>query len=36
MTTYLVMYGGIALIVSIVVFLDMLGRRQERRRDHKP
>lgn len=35
MTTFIVMYGSIALIVGIVAILDLLGRRQERRRGHK-
>lgn len=35
MTTYLVMYGSIALVVSIIVILDLLGDRRERRRGQK-
>jgi hypothetical protein len=36
MTTYFVVYGTISLAVGIVAILDLLERRQERRRDHKP
>lgn len=34
MTTALVMLGGIALIAGIVVLLDWLGRRKDRRSQH--
>jgi hypothetical protein len=31
MMTFFVLYGTVALFASIVVFLDYLGRRQQRR-----
>jgi hypothetical protein len=36
MTTYFVVYGTISLVVGIIAILDLLERRQERRRGHKP
>ena len=35
MTTFFVVYGGIAVIIWIVVLLDWLGRRKDRSR-HRP
>jgi hypothetical protein len=31
MMTFIVLYGGIALFASVIVFLDYLGRRQQRK-----
>jgi hypothetical protein len=36
MTTALVMLGGITLIAGIVVLLDWLARRRDRRTGHRP
>jgi hypothetical protein len=36
MTTALVMLGGITLIAGIVVLLDWLARRKDRRSGHRP
>jgi hypothetical protein len=31
MMTFIVLYGGIALFASVIVLLDYLGRRQQRK-----
>ena len=36
MTTALVMLGGITLVVGIVVLLDWLARRKDRKSQHRP
>ena len=36
MTTAFAMLGGIALIGGIIVFLDWLARRKDRRSEHRP
>jgi hypothetical protein len=36
MTTSLVMLGGIAVIAGIIVLLDWLARRKDRRSEHRP
>jgi hypothetical protein len=36
MTTALVMLGGITFIAGIIVLLDWLGRRKDRRSGHRP
>jgi hypothetical protein len=36
MTTSLVMLGGIAVIAGIVVLLDWLARRKDRKSEHRP
>ena len=35
-TWYFVMFGGIALFVGVLVLLDWLGQRQDRRSGRKP
>ena len=32
MMTFVIIYGGITLFVGVIVLLDWLGRRQDRRR----
>ena len=33
--TWLIMYGGIALIVGIITLLDWIGQRQQERRERE-
>ena len=36
MTNVVLMFGGIALIGSVIALLDWLARRKERQSDHRP
>ncbi len=36
MVNALVLYGGITFVASIIVLLDWLGRRKDRRSGHRP
>ena len=36
MTNVILMFVGIALVMTVVVFLDWLARRKERQSEHRP